>query len=62
MAIKDLVVTDMNCRNDTVMGAERAFLNNLKGTTAYIQSDDKLLLVNDRGDSLLTYDTKAVFP
>ncbi len=62
MEIKDLVVTDTNCRNDTVMGAERAFLNNLKGTTAYIQSDDRLLLVNDRGDSLLTYDTKAVFP
>lgn len=62
MTIKDLVVTDTNCRNDTVMGAERAFLSNLEGTTAYIQSNDRLLLVDDRGDLLLAYDAKAMFP
>lgn len=56
MAIEGLIVTDTNCRNETVMGVERSFISNLGTTTAYIVTSDRLLLVDDRGESLLVYE------
>lgn len=62
MAIEGLIVTDTNCRNETVMGVERSFIRNLGTTTAYIVTSDRLLLVDDRGESLLVYKATPASP
>lgn len=60
MAIEKLIVTDTNCRNDTVMGLERSFIQNFGTTTAYIATSDRLLLADERGESLLVYEAAPV--